>query len=102
MKFTLMIQTSFAILRLLFHKISTIFNTLLPTMCKMLYTNVIKLPSSTLEHIMKTVTIHCHLQNGIHVVHSLQGKIGGTHITIKTTKQTESHSLTKKLNYIVI
>jgi hypothetical protein len=42
-----------AIMRLFFHKVSFIFNALLPVLSKILYTNVVKFPASTLEHIMK-------------------------------------------------
>jgi hypothetical protein len=60
-KFTWMIHTSFAIMRLFFHRVSVIFNTLLPTFSKTLYTTVVKFPILTFEHIMKTVSILCHL-----------------------------------------
>jgi hypothetical protein len=50
-KFTEMIHTSFAIIRLLFHKDSVIFNTLLATLSKILYAHVVKFPASTLGHI---------------------------------------------------
>jgi hypothetical protein len=55
MEFTWMIYTSVAVMRLFFHKVSVIFNTLLPTLSKMLYTSVVKFPASNLEHIMKTL-----------------------------------------------
>jgi hypothetical protein len=42
MKFIRIIHTSFAIIRLLFHKVSGTLNILLPTLCKTLYTNVVK------------------------------------------------------------
>jgi hypothetical protein len=42
-KFTWMILISLAVVRLFFHKVSIIFNTLLPTLSKTLYTNVVKL-----------------------------------------------------------
>jgi hypothetical protein len=45
-KFTQMIHTSFAIIRLFFHKVSTIFNTPLPMLSKTLHTNTIKFPAS--------------------------------------------------------
>jgi hypothetical protein len=51
-KFTWMIHISFEIIRLFFHKASFCFNTLLPTLSKTLYTNVVKFPTSTWEHIM--------------------------------------------------
>jgi hypothetical protein len=57
----------------IFHKVSTIFNTLLPTPSKMLYTKVVNFPDSASEHIMKTL-IHCHLQNGAQVQHPLQSQ----------------------------
>jgi hypothetical protein len=51
-KFIWMIRTSFAIMGLLFHKVSVIFNTLLPMLGKMLYINVAKFPARTSEHIV--------------------------------------------------
>jgi hypothetical protein len=51
-KFTWVIHTSFAIMRLFFHRVSIIFNTLLPLLSKMLYTGVVKFPASALEHII--------------------------------------------------
>jgi hypothetical protein len=54
-KFTWMIQISFAIMRLFFHRVIVIFNTLLPTLTKTLYTSVVKFPALTSEHIMKTL-----------------------------------------------
>jgi hypothetical protein len=53
MEFTWMFHTSFAIMRLFFHKASIIFNTLLPTLSKMLHTHVIKFSALTLEHITR-------------------------------------------------
>jgi hypothetical protein len=55
MKITWMIHTSLAIMSLFFHKVSVIFNTLLPTLSKTLYTNVLKFPASTSERIAKTL-----------------------------------------------
>jgi hypothetical protein len=57
MTFTWMIHTSFAIMMLFFHKVSIIFNTLLLTLSKTLYTNVVKFPDSSLEHITSDTTI---------------------------------------------
>jgi predicted membrane-bound mannosyltransferase len=54
MTFIWMIHTCFANMWLIFQEVSIIFNTLLPTLSKMLYTNVVKLPTSTSEHFMKT------------------------------------------------
>jgi hypothetical protein len=51
MKFTGMTHTPFAIMMLFFHKVSVIFNKLLPTLSKTLYTDVVKFPTSTSEHI---------------------------------------------------
>jgi hypothetical protein len=42
----------------------------LPTLSKTLYTNVVKFSASTSENI-KFVWIHCHLQNGVYIVHLL-------------------------------
>jgi hypothetical protein len=73
MKFTWMIHTSFAIMRQFFHKVTIIFNTLLPTSNKMLYTSAVKFPSSTLVHITKPLfQIGVICKNGIHIVHPLQ------------------------------
>jgi hypothetical protein len=44
-------HTFFAVMRLFFHKVSVIFNTLLSVLSKMLSTRVVKLPVSTSEHI---------------------------------------------------
>jgi hypothetical protein len=57
-----------------FPKVFTIFNTLVPTLSKMLCTSVIKFRVLTLAHITKTVLICCHLQNGILIVHTLKGQ----------------------------
>jgi hypothetical protein len=54
MKFTQMIYTSFAVMTLIFHKASVTFNAPVPTLIKILYTNVVKFPTSTSEHITKT------------------------------------------------
>jgi hypothetical protein len=53
MKFTKMIHTSFAIIKLHFHKASAIFNKFLPAPSKMLYTNAVKFPASTSKCITK-------------------------------------------------
>jgi hypothetical protein len=50
-KFTWMINTPFEIKWLFSHKVSIIFNTLLSMLSKPLYTNVVKYPVSTSEHI---------------------------------------------------
>jgi hypothetical protein len=50
-KLTWIFLISFAITRLFFHEVFFIFNTLLPTFIKTLYTSVVKFPASTLEHI---------------------------------------------------
>jgi hypothetical protein len=68
---------TFSIMRLLFYTVSLIFNTLLPTSIKTLHTSVVKFPVSTSEHIAKTLSIRCQ-QNGVQVVHPLQGQTGGS------------------------
>jgi hypothetical protein len=73
-----MIHKSFSIMRLFFHSFPSIFNTFLLTLCKTLYTNAVKFPASTSEHVTKTFSIRCHLQNGIHVLHPFQGQTGGS------------------------
>jgi hypothetical protein len=50
-KFTWLIHASFTIMRLLFHKVSIIFNPLLTTLSKTLYTYVVKFSAWTFEHI---------------------------------------------------
>jgi hypothetical protein len=50
-----MIHTSFTIMRLFFHRVFIIFNTLLPTLSKTLYTSVVKFPALTLENIIQTL-----------------------------------------------
>jgi hypothetical protein len=62
----------------IFHKVSIISNTSLSTLNKILYTNVAKFPALTSEHILRTVTVQCHLQDIIHIVHLLQGQTGGS------------------------
>jgi hypothetical protein len=47
--------TSFAVMRLFFHKVSVIFNTLLPMLSKTLYTSAVKFPASTSELITQTL-----------------------------------------------
>jgi hypothetical protein len=42
---------------------------------KTLYTNVVKFFALTLEHIMNFVSVCCHLLNGVHMVHPLQGSV---------------------------
>jgi hypothetical protein len=46
------IHISFAIMGLYFHKVSIIFNTLLPVLSKTLHTYAAKFPASISEHIM--------------------------------------------------
>jgi hypothetical protein len=53
-KFTKIIHALFAIMKLFFLKVFIIFDTLLPTLNKTLYTNVVKFPASTLEYIMNS------------------------------------------------
>jgi hypothetical protein len=77
-KFSWMIHTSFAVMMLFFHKVSVIFNTVLPTSSTKLYTIVAKFPASTSEHIAKTLSIRCRQQNGVQVVRHLQGQTGGS------------------------
>jgi hypothetical protein len=80
LKFTWIIHTSFAVMRLFFHRVFVIFKTLLPTLTKMPYTSVVILSVLTPEAYHKNfVSVACHLQNGIHVVHCLQGQTGGSH-----------------------
>jgi hypothetical protein len=55
MKFACVIQSTFAIIRLLFQTVSVIFNTLLPMWSKKPYTDVVKFPASTSEHITETL-----------------------------------------------
>jgi hypothetical protein len=75
MKFTCIIHTSFAVMRLFSHKVSVIFNALLPTSSKTLYSN--EFPASTSEHITKNfVSVRCHLQNGVHVVLPVRARTG--------------------------
>jgi hypothetical protein len=54
-KFTRLIHASVAIVRLFFNKVLVIFNTLLPTLNKALYTSVVKFPESTSVRITKTL-----------------------------------------------
>jgi hypothetical protein len=54
-KFSRMIHTSFTIMRLFFRKVFIILNTPLPTMGKVLYTNVVIITCSTSQHIMETL-----------------------------------------------
>jgi hypothetical protein len=51
MKFAWMIHSFFAIMRLFLYRVFVIFNILLQTVSKMLYTNVVKFPASASEHI---------------------------------------------------
>jgi hypothetical protein len=51
-KFTWMIHTHFAIMRLFFCTVFITFNAVLPTLSKMLYTSVVKFPALTSENIM--------------------------------------------------
>jgi hypothetical protein len=51
MKFTWMTHKSSAIMRLFFHKIFIIFNTLLLMLSKTLFTSVVKFHASSSEHI---------------------------------------------------
>jgi hypothetical protein len=67
-----MIHTSFAIMRLFFHNVSIIFNILSPGLSKTLDTNVPSLDFG--EHHKICVSIRCHLQNGIRIMHPLQGQ----------------------------
>jgi hypothetical protein len=78
MKPAWMIHTYFAAMRIFFNKVSITFNTLLPMLSKMLYSRIVKLPVSTLEHILKTlfqfltickmVSTECILYSAKHVV----------------------------------
>jgi hypothetical protein len=51
LKFAWMIRTSFTVTRLFFHNGFAIFNTLLPTLSKTLYTSVTEFCAATSEHI---------------------------------------------------
>jgi hypothetical protein len=54
-------------------------NTLLPTLSKTLYISVVKFPCLYFGAHQETfVLIRCHLQNGVHLMHSLQDQKGGT------------------------
>jgi hypothetical protein len=56
------------------------FKHLLQILSKTLYTSVVNiLPCLDFEaHHKKTVSIHCHLQNCIHIMHPLQGQTDGS------------------------
>jgi hypothetical protein len=54
MKFRWMFHISFAIMRLLFDKVSIVFNALLPTLSKTPYSSVVKFLDSTLKLFTKT------------------------------------------------
>jgi hypothetical protein len=79
MKFKWMIHTYFENMRLFFCTVSVIFNTLLSMLSKTLYTKVIKSPALTSKHVTKNLVSICHhLQNGVHVMHTLQDQTGGS------------------------
>jgi hypothetical protein len=78
MKFTWTIHTSFAIMRLFFHKVSVIFNTPLPTLSKTLYISAVKIPASTSEHITRTLFQFVVICKCAFIGHSLQGQTGGS------------------------
>jgi hypothetical protein len=54
----------------IFPRVSIIFNTLLSVLSKILYTGVVKFPAMTLEQ-ENFISVRCHLQNGVHIVHRL-------------------------------
>jgi hypothetical protein len=69
---------SFVIVTLLFHKVSIIFNTLLPMLRKMLYVSIVIFRLNFGVHHKIFVSIYYHLQNGIHIVHPSEGQTGGS------------------------
>jgi hypothetical protein len=100
MKFTLKIHTTFAIMWIFSHRISVIFDTLLPTMNKTLHTSVVKFLASASEDWQRTLcgTVHvCH-----HTVTPTTLDITVTKITPNITIKTMTlgHTLTTmKLRY---
>jgi hypothetical protein len=77
MKFIWMIHISLAI-RGYFSTKSPSFSTLLPKLSKTPHTSVVKLRLDFRAHHKNFVSIHCHLQNGVHIVHPLQVQTGST------------------------
>jgi hypothetical protein len=73
MKFTWMIHISFAIIKLFFQKVCFIFNKLLLTLSKTLYTTVVKFPVSTSENVVKTL-----FQFAVICKTALQDQAGGS------------------------
>jgi hypothetical protein len=74
-----MIPASFAIMRLFFHKVSVIFN-FQHTFANVEYDaayQCCKIPCLDYgAHHEKRVSIRCHLQNGVYIVHLLQDQTG--------------------------
>jgi hypothetical protein len=64
-----MIHTPFGIMTLFFHKVSVIFNALLPTLSKTLYVQI----WSTSQN---SVSVCCHVQNGVHAAQRLHAQTG--------------------------
>jgi hypothetical protein len=79
LKFIWMARTSFAIMRLFFHKVFIIFNTLLSVLSNMLHIyKCCKIPYLEFRAHHKNLVSVCYLQNGIHIVPYLQGETHGS------------------------
>jgi hypothetical protein len=76
--FTWMIYTTFAIMRLFFHKVCVIFNMLLPTLSKMLYISVLRSCHDLTAHHENFVSICSHLQSSIQLMYPLWSHAGGS------------------------
>jgi hypothetical protein len=77
-------------MRLFFHKVSIIFNTLLPTMSKTLYANVVTIPASASEHITKTVfqfIVICKMASWVHNYNPEMKRIHGKASSEDTRKK---------------
>jgi hypothetical protein len=73
-KFTWVTHKYFAIIRLFFHKVSVILNTLLPTLSTALCTSV-NIPCLDFGALDENfVSIRCHLQNGVRELLSSLGQ----------------------------
>jgi hypothetical protein len=72
-----MIHTSLATTRLFSHKVSVIFEKLLPVLSNTTCTSDVKIPCLEFgAHNENSVSVPCHLQDGVYVVHPLQGQRG--------------------------
>jgi hypothetical protein len=97
MKFTWMFHTYFAIMRLFFSKSKSSANTLLPTLCKTLYTSSVKFPASTSEHSSKSFfqpPVICKMASTYCILYrAKQGVAGGCHIwaVSRMRKNSPSH-----------